>query len=267
MNTSIPILAQRQLADYDKHRPSSMFRNGAGILTASEAYGLQIEVAKLRIERGEALAGYKVGCTNAAIRTQLGLYEPVWGHVFATEIAKTGDVLRLSRFDCLGVEGEFAFRINQDIPNSDWLRENRSRAVVSAFPVIELHNYVFRAGIPTTEELIANNALHAGVVLPVREPRVWDPVKLHDEEISIRRNGETVAVASGREVDSTPLESLMWLADQLREFGFHLKRNHVVLTGSPLPMVVPHPGDRIAVQCNRLGSAECLYGRSSKSFF
>ncbi|MCI0426842.1 MAG: hypothetical protein L0387_09560 [Acidobacteria bacterium] len=261
MKSKILKLAQRQLADYDNHRPGGMFRNNAVMLKTREAYDLQIQIAQLRIRRGEALAGYKVGCTTAAIRTQLGLDEPVWGHVFASEMRTSGSILDPSQFECLAVEGEFAFRLREEIPTSAWLRENRQRAIASGFPVIELHNYVFRRRTPTAEELIANNALHAGVVLPLEETSACDPCELVNEEISICKNGKILGTAAGSEVSGGPLESLVWLADRLGDFGFQLKQDQVILTGSPLPLLTVHVGDRIAVQCKRLGFVECVINK------
>lgn len=39
--------------------------------------------------------------------------------------------------------------------------------IAQVFPVIELHNYVFRGKLPTLQELVANNGINAGVVLPL----------------------------------------------------------------------------------------------------
>ena len=57
-------LAKRQLADYDAHYPGRIFEAGSGFLSVPQAYALQIQVARLRLNRGEPLAGYKVGCVR-----------------------------------------------------------------------------------------------------------------------------------------------------------------------------------------------------------
>ena len=145
-------IARRQLADYDAHRPGRIFEDAGFTLTIPEAYEVQRQVAALRAGRGEAVAGYKIGCLSQAVQRQLGLDRPVFGHLFATELYRSGAVLDTAAFDCLAIEGEFAFRIGQDL------------SIASVFAVIELHNNVFRGTVRTSQELIANNALHAGVV-------------------------------------------------------------------------------------------------------
>jgi hypothetical protein len=61
MNTSqLDELAKRQLADYDAHHPGRISEQGASVLTVAQAYGLQVAVVQLRMQRGESLAGYKL---------------------------------------------------------------------------------------------------------------------------------------------------------------------------------------------------------------
>ena len=56
-------LARRMLADYDARTPGE--RLGETIdLTTVQAYALQAEIARLRERRGEAVIGYKIGCTS-----------------------------------------------------------------------------------------------------------------------------------------------------------------------------------------------------------
>lgn len=44
----IQALAKRQLADYDRHQPGTLFADGSATMTVEEAYALQNEVARLR---------------------------------------------------------------------------------------------------------------------------------------------------------------------------------------------------------------------------
>lgn len=137
-------LAERQLADYDARTPGRMFSGPPPVVSQAEAYFLQLEVARLRGERGECLAGYKVGCVSELIRRQLHTERAMFGHVFASEVHRSGAALDPQAFAKLAIEGEFAFRLSQAIPDSDWLQQHRREAFASIFPIIELHNYVLR---------------------------------------------------------------------------------------------------------------------------
>jgi 2-keto-4-pentenoate hydratase len=231
--------AQRQLEDYDKHQPGILFADDALQLTIEQAYELQGYVAALREKRREAVAGYKVGCVSEAVRRQLGLSYPVLGRIFACELHESGCALDESRYAGLAIEGEFAVRIGGD------------GAVRSVFPVIELHNYVFRGSGQPARELIANNAIHAGVILPPKGPPLVGLEDLRHERIAVCINDEVRGTADGAGLLETIASSLQFVKERLSSLGLGLKPGHIVLTGSPLPLYRVKAGDRISVQCSR----------------
>lgn len=233
----LPALAARQLADYDRHCPGTVFGAPPLPLTVEDAYKLQLAVAALRVARGEPVAGYKIGCLSPAVQAQLGLAEPVFGHLFQTEVHRSPATLDAAAFCELAIEGEFAVRIARDLPDSGRLLRDPEGAVAGCFPVIELHNYVFRRAPHTAQELIGNNALHAGVILPASEPLLREAV-LH---VSI--NGDKRG--SARLED--PMKALCLLAAHLERTGRRLRRGDLVLTGSPLPLYPAADGDHIEV--------------------
>jgi 2-keto-4-pentenoate hydratase len=94
------------------------------------------------------------------------------------------------------------------------------RAIEAAFAVIELHNFCCRAPAgKQAQELIANNGMHAGVVLPEEEGRFHSADGLLDEKISVLRDGMVLGAATGRALPAGPLASLIFLVEQLRKIG------------------------------------------------
>ena len=165
--------AAQMLADYDAGRANQIFAMlGTDWLSLEQAYKLQREVAEVRRARGELSRGYKVGCISPTIQKQFGLSSPVHGYLWNTETLNSGSRLVWGpagaegrRFVALAIEGEIAVRLSRDVEpqiSSDNLRG----CVECWFPVIELHNYVFRGPSPTSQELVAGNAMHAGFVAP-----------------------------------------------------------------------------------------------------
>lgn len=247
-------LAKRQLSDYDRHRPGGLFAGYSIPMTVDDAYALQMAVARLRVRRGEPVAGYKVGCISPVMQAQLGLDRPVFGLVFETEIHSSGVVLNPDDFDGLAIEGEFAVRIARDIPDANWLRSHPDEAISSGFAVIELHNYVFRNTPHNAQELIGNNAIHAGLVLPPSELPLSHPSALLDASIQVSRNGATLGAADGRALPEGPFGSVVRLAKHLAGFGRFLLCGQIVLTGSPLPLYRVTGGERIEVSCDTSGT-------------
>jgi 2-keto-4-pentenoate hydratase len=190
-------LAARQLSDFDRHVPGLVFGEQQLFLTLAQGYELQFEVARLREQREERVAGYKIGCISRTMQAQLGLDQPVFGHVWETECHLTGSVIDAARYDGLAIEGEIAVRLASDVPSADWLRENPG-ALGGGFVIIELHNYVFRGPIENrAAELVANNAIHAGVVLPAEETTAAVPETLTTTTLKVVRNGKTLGESSG----------------------------------------------------------------------
>jgi 2-keto-4-pentenoate hydratase len=162
----------------------------------------------------------------------------------------SGAVLNPGEFDGLAIEGELAVRIARDIPNADWLRSHPDEALSSGFAVIELHNYVFRNTPHNAQELIGNNAIHAGVVMPLAEPRLSNSAALSDASIQVSINGNILGTADGRALPEGPLGSIARLAEHLAGFGRSLQRGQLVLTGSTLPLYRVTGGERIEVSCD-----------------
>ncbi len=163
MILDISHLAARQLRDYDARTPGTVFAEQFS-LSEEEAYAIQSEVCRLREQRGELVVGYKIGCTSPGIQQQLGIDHPVFGRLFEGERWPSGISLSSSRFAGLAIEGELAVRLACDLSDEKLSDVKILEAIESVFAVIELHNFVCRRGEPSVEELIANNAIHAGFV-------------------------------------------------------------------------------------------------------
>lgn len=244
-------LARRQLADYDAHQPGLFFRDAPRPLTMAQAYAVQQQVAALRAARGEVIAGYKTGCVSEAVQRQLGIDRPVFGYVFETELYVSGVTLDPARFENLAIEGEFAVRMGMDVPDPERLAQRPEEAIAAVLPVIELHNNVFRGAARTAEELIANNALHAGVVLPQSGGS-----QALEDQITVFRNGAPMGVQTAGAVPGGLWASLLSVARHAATSGGWLRRGDYVLTGSPLPLYPVEPGDVIEVRSRHSGEVQ-----------
>lgn len=243
------------LEDFDDHSPGTIFERPDWNLSINDAYELQFEVASMRESRGERVAGYKIGCISDTMQRQLGIDHPVFGHVWDTEIHRSGARLCTTHFDGLAIEGEVAVRLLDDVPSANWLRKN-PEVVAGHHSVIELHNYVFRGTESTRAvELVANNAIHAGVVT-------------HDEEtgssgfnpnavLQVDRNMERLGEGVASHLRNGAVDTVAIVSEHLERYGRHLKRDQIVLTGSPLPLWKVGPGDLITVHCDGLADVCC----------
>ncbi|GAB1401070.1 hypothetical protein MASR1M66_25310 [Aminivibrio sp.] len=162
-------------------------------------------------------------------------------------------MLNVADFDNLSIEGEFAVRLVDDVPSAAWLKQNID-VLGTAFIVIELHNNVFHSSSQKRAvELIANNAIHAGVVLPIEETSLQCIDFIPDATLRVLRNDNLLGEGAWNSLKEGPLGGLIHLVEHLEKYGRQLLRGQIVLTGSPLPLWPISAGDKIEVQCDLLG--------------
>ena len=245
MGLSVRGLAARQLTDYRVRTPGTFFaEEDRPRLTLDDAYAVQAEVTALRAAEGEPVAGYKVGCTGPNVREQFGMDGPIRGFLYGTELYPSEATLSHASYANLAIEGELAVRLGDDAE------------IARVFPVIELHNYVFRSESPSLQELVANNGVHAGVVLPATEGTEWRGDEPLAGALRVEINGKTVGEGSMSGVPGGPAGSLEWLRRHLSAYGLSLRPHQLVLTGTPLGLYPVGPGDGVRVTAEGLGIVE-----------
>src|SRR5918999_5703914 len=222
MTTAGADLAIRQWRDYRAREPGTCFADPGFVLDLSQAYDLQHAVAALRVAAGDRVIGYKVGCTGPGTVAQFGMEGPIHGGLFDSEIRQTSDRLDMAAFAHLAIEGEMVLRIGDD------------GEIAAAFPVIELHHFVFRAPRKTLVELVANNGLNAGVVLPVDGWLSPCPHSVGRAHISVHIGDRCAGSGELWPLPGGAAASVDWLRRHLSEFGLVLTPGQIVLSGTPL---------------------------------
>ena len=237
-------LAARQWHDYQRRTPGTYFAEARGSLTLDEAYAVQMEVARLRCEAGDAVVGYKVGCIGSGVVEQFGMSGPIHARLFRSEIRNSGERLQYNAYANLAIEGEMAVRIG---PNG---------GIDAAFPVIELHHFVFRGSRKTLAELVANNGINAGAVISSHRTLMledWTTART----LSVVVNGVTIDAGALWAMRGGAAEAIEWLRDDLGRFGASLKPGDLVLAGTPLGLNPVKPGDHVIVLVDDREYVEC----------
>lgn len=235
LSDELRALAERQWRDYQSIRPGGAFADPDLALDLDEAYAVQLEVARLRCAAGDAIAGYKIGCIGPGVVKQFGMSGPIHARLFRSEVRPSPCTLPYAAYANLAIEGEMV------------LQMAHNGEVAAAFPAIELHNFVFRAPRKTLAELIANNGINAGIVIP-QNPKmaVLDRWKIA-RTLSISINGAIIDTGALWALPGGPMELLDWLRSDLGRFGEALKPGDLVLAGTPLGLHPVGPGDHVEV--------------------
>ena len=227
--------ANKILKDYDNNNPSSIFKTKIR-LNNNDALLIQSKVTKLRIRRGEKIIGYKIGCVAKETQKKMGFIQPAWGTLWKSELYESGVELNKKDYSNPAMEAEFGVKLNRDIDPKLVSYDYILDSIESIFPLIEIHNLVFNGDEPYGAELLANNALHAGVILGP-ENKLSKEKKITD--LKLIYNNETVDIWTDKKWPSDMLSEVEWLVKEQEKITNVLKKNDLILTGAygfPVPI-------------------------------
>jgi len=218
-----------------------------GGLSIDEAYRIQLALIQRRAAGGERQIGWKVGLTAPAIQAQFGFHEPVFGCVLET--VASGAVLPAASLIAPGFENEICMKLGRDLPGGASLAEAAS-AVAEIYPALE----IIETRGPFTEQIALALADNAQQKVCVLGDSVALPPDLTKVTARVSVNGAEVGSGTGDAVLGNPLNSLVWLAGKLGQFGRELKAGEIVMTGSFTRQFPLAAGDKVETVFDGIGS-------------
>ena len=223
------------LEDYDNKVPGLIFKEKKRI-TNENALLIQSNVAKLRQKRGEEIIGYKIGCISKDTQKKMGFNQPASGYLWNTELQKSGATFDKKDFTNPAMEAEFGVILNRDInpklSSFDYILDS----IEGIYPLIEIHNLVFYGEEPFGPELLANNAIHAGVVLG-EENKV--PKNKIETDLKLIYDKKIIDVWTGKIWPFDMLSEVEWLIKEQDKKNNFLRKGNLILTGAygfPVPI-------------------------------
>ena len=231
----LDLYSKKILEDYDAKNPSQLFKDKVEI-SNEKALLIQSKVADLRLKRGEEIIGYKIGCISKDTQKKMGFTQPASGFLWNSELHQTGVELNKKDYSNPAMEAEFGVILNRDI-NPDLVSfEYILESVQSIYPLIEIHNLVFNGNEPHGAELLANNAIHAGVILG-QENKV--PIDNKITDLKLVYDNEEVDKWIDKKWPFDMLGEIEWLVKDKAKTNNILKKNDLILTGAygfPVPI-------------------------------
>ena len=231
----IDIYSNKILEDYDRKNPSNIFKNKVRIIN-EDALLIQSKVADLRLKRGEEIIGYKIGCVSKDTQKKMGFNHPASGFLWKSELHQTGVKLNKKNYSNPAMEAEFGVILNRDIDpelvSFDYILDS----VQSIYPLIEIHNLVFNGDLPNGAELLANNAIHAGVILG---PENKVPNNNEITDLKLVYDNDVVDKWIDKKWPFDMLGEIEWLVKDKAKTNNILKKNDLILTGAygfPVPI-------------------------------
>ena len=231
----IHIYAKKILEDYDAKNPGTIFKDYINISNA-DAFLIQLAVSKLREKRGEEIVGYKIGCVSKKTQKKMGFTEPACGSIWKNELHSNGVSLSKKNYSNPAMEAEFGIILNRDIKPEFVTYDYILNSIEAIFPLIEIHNLIFHGKPPHGAELLANNAIHAGMVLG---PQTKLPINNTTTDLKLIYDKKIIDMWPDKKWPYDMLSEVEWLVKKQEKINNILKKNDLILIGAygfPIPI-------------------------------
>ncbi len=231
----IEIIANKILQDYDLKNPGTIFKEKK-IISNEDALLIQSNVARLRQERGEKIIGYKIGCVSKDTQKKMGFNQPACGYLWKNELHNSGVILNKKDYTNPAMEAEFGVILNRDIKPDLASFDYIIQSIKGVYPLIEIHNLVFYGSEPYGAELLANNAIHAGIVIG---PETKLPSEKAETDLKLIYDKEVIDTWTNKIWPNDMLLEMEWLIKEQEKKNNYLKKGDLILTGAygfPIPI-------------------------------
>ena len=203
----LDLLANKFTQAFYEKSWSGEFEPPVSEISIAEAYTVQDLIAERRVQRGEEVVGYKVGCTSEAIRSQFGLSKSISGRLFNPHVHREEEEINWKNYVNCAIEPEMVFTIGADLFGTNLPHDQLIDSIECVRAGIELHNFHFWFTPPTSQELICSGGIHAGLI--VGDKKVSPKLLSFEHELfSVRKNGKLITEASAAAIMGGPIHSL-----------------------------------------------------------
>ena len=233
-------------------------------ITMDDAYAVQNAIYRAKLDAGHRVVGWKIGLTSRAMQSALNIDIPDSGILFDDMLFETGATVPAGRYIQPRVEAEIAFVMKSAIGGTDVTREEVLAATDSVAPSLEILDTRILRKDPATGkqrvifDTISDNAANAGVVLG-QQKHAPDAFDLRWVGAVCFANGAVEETGLGAGVLNDPVESVIWLARRMAQYGQKIEPGQIILSGSFIRPIECPPGTEIFADFGTFGSVEIAF--------
>lgn len=227
-------------------------------LSVEDAYQVSLAFLGLRLERGDAVIGKKIGVTSRAVQEMLGVFQPDFGFLLESMRVADGAAVAVSRLIQPKAEAEIAFRLAHNLIGPGVSDQDVLEATAEVAPCFEIVDSRIEDWRIRIADTIADNASCGVFVIGEgrADPRQLDLAQL---ETRVFKNGSLISRGFGSAVQGSPLTAVAWLANTLGRFGTGLRAGEWILSGSLVPLEPAMAGDSFTMELDRIGVASVSF--------
>jgi 2-oxo-hept-3-ene-1,7-dioate hydratase len=229
-----------------------------------DACAIQNAIYRAKLAEGRKVIGWKIGLTSKAMQYALNIDIPDSGILFDDMLFSNGASVPKGRFIQPRIEAEIAFVLKSPLGGADVTRDDVIAATDYVAPSIEILDTRILRVDPETQQTrkvydtISDNAANAGIVLG-SERHAVDAFDLRWVGAITSRNSEVEETGLGAGVLNDPVESVVWLARRMAQYGQSIDPGQVILSGSFIRPVECPSGSNIFADFGAFGSVEVSF--------
>ncbi|WP_425039735.1 2-oxo-hept-4-ene-1,7-dioate hydratase [Primorskyibacter sp. S187A] len=229
-----------------------------------DAYAIQNAIARAKLEQGRRIIGWKIGLTSKAMQYALNIDVPDSGILFDDMLFEHGTTVPAGRFIQPRIEAEIAFVMKAPLGGPDVTRDEVIAATDYVAPSIEILDTRIQrvdpeTGAPRTVfDTISDNAANAGVVLGPQKHAVA-ACDLRWVGAITSRNGAVEETGLGAGVLNDPVESVVWLARRMAQYGQSIAPGQIILSGSFIRPIECPSGTKIHADFGPFGVVDIAF--------
>jgi 2-keto-4-pentenoate hydratase len=221
-------------------------------ITVDEAYYIQLENIKKKLEAGQKIVGKKIGLTSVAVQKMLGVDEPDYGHLLDTMVVENGGTIDTKNMLQPKVEGEIAFILKKDLKGPNVTAVDVIQATDYVVPALEIVDSRIQDWKISLRDTVSDNA-SSGLYVLGGKPTKLEDINLELVGMALYQNGDVANTGVGAAALGNPATCVAWLANRLADYDITLKAGEVILSGALSGMVAANPGDNFVARFAHLG--------------
>tara|TARA_B100001123_G_scaffold37182_1_gene38424 strand:+ start:134 stop:940 length:807 start_codon:yes stop_codon:yes gene_type:complete len=228
-----------------------------------DAYKIQNKLSNELLNlNNNYLIGKKIGCTNQEAQKQLDITEPFYGNLFSKFSSTSGCELLSKNFSNPYIEPEFSFKLNQDIniSNAPFTLNEVKKFVEHVVASIEIVDFRFKDDLKNIgiNKLIANNGASEFWIKGKKTIKL-DNLDLNNHEVKVFINSKLIEKGNSSKVLENPMNSFLWLINNLSKKGECLLKNYYISTGTCTKAIPVSSNSEIKVNFGTLGNIDFKY--------
>jgi 2-keto-4-pentenoate hydratase len=268
--------------EHNAAKGAEWLAGAAAELVAAEQGGYRIDLLSERLEglsideaycvaryafdsKGEQVAGYKLGYTNAAIREQMNIFEPNFGRYGRSDVLSLaeGQPIALDGLVHPRIEPEITIILGRRLCGPDVQAKHVLEAIKTAHMSLEIVDTRYRGYAFTACDNIADNSSSARAVIG------------GEIDLQLLANSPSVSVSfycDDEEIDSNVISNVLadmcsnvaWLANRLFTSSEVIEAGAFVMTGA---LTRAHPitaGKTYRAEIEGIGSIAGQFGRDER---